>query len=110
MPSVPLKYVTTRFKSANMTGAMQFFSRKRLATGRRSRHKALFRVLALLLAVGTTRAAQSIPTDSPLDFFTNVAARVLQTEMGVDLIHIQVYPTNQYTPAVHRLLQVTANL
>ena len=30
--------------------------------------------------------------------------------MNLDLTHIQVYPTNQYTPAVHRLLQVAANL
>ena len=30
--------------------------------------------------------------------------------MDVDLTHIQVYPTNQYTPAVHRLLQVAANI
>ena len=30
--------------------------------------------------------------------------------MNVNFQHIQIYPTNQYTPAVHRLLQVAANL
>jgi hypothetical protein len=32
------------------------------------------------------------------------------SQMKVNLDHIQIYPTNQYTPAVHRLLQVTANI
>jgi len=39
-----------------------------------------------------------------------VAARLLQSELAVDLNRIQIYPTNQYTPSVHRLLQVTANV
>ena len=54
--------------------------------------------------------AEPIPTDSPIGFFTNVASRLLSTELKVDLHRIQIYPTNQYTPAVHRLLQVTANI
>jgi hypothetical protein len=35
---------------------------------------------------------------------------LLKSELGVDLNRIQIYPTNQYTPAVHRLLQVAANI
>ena len=66
--------------------------------------------LVLLAFVETTQATPPIATDSPIGFFTNVAARLLSTEINLDLNHIQVYPTNQYTPAVHRLLQVTANI
>lgn len=56
------------------------------------------------------QAGSGLNTESPLGFFTNLAARLLQTELNLELTHIQVHPTNQYTPAVHRLLQVTANL
>jgi hypothetical protein len=43
-------------------------------------------------------------------FFTNVADRLLQSQLGMNLARIQVHPTNQYCPAVHRILQVAANL
>lgn len=49
-------------------------------------------------------------TSTPTSFFTNVASRLLSTQLGVNLSHLEVYPTNQYTPSVHRLLQVTANI
>lgn len=61
------------------------------------------------MATVVAKAAPLITADSPIGFFTNVAARLLK-DVNVDLRHIEVYPTNQYTPAVHRLLQVTANL
>jgi len=51
-----------------------------------------------------------VSLDEPTGFFTNVAARLLQTQLGLAADHIEVYPTNQYTAAVHRLLQLTANL
>jgi hypothetical protein len=51
-----------------------------------------------------------VSTASPIGFFTNVANRLLQTQLNLSLNRIQLYPTNQYTPSVHRLLQVTANL
>ena len=57
-----------------------------------------------------TQAGPLVTPESPIGFFTNVAARLLQSQLGVNLNHIQVYPTNQYTPSVHRLLQVAANL
>jgi hypothetical protein len=56
------------------------------------------------------QAGPLVTTDSPIGFFTNVAARLLQSQLGISLNNIQLYPTNQYAPSVHRLLQVTANL
>ena len=35
---------------------------------------------------------------------------LLQPQFGLGVTRIQVRPVNQYTPAVHRLLQVAANL
>ena len=58
----------------------------------------------------TLRSASILPIDSPIGFFTNVAARLLNSELNLDLNRLQIYPTNQYTPAAHRLLQVSANL
>ena len=56
------------------------------------------------------QAGPLVTTESPIGFFTNVATRLLQSQLGISLNHIQLYPTNQYTPSVHRLLQVTANV
>jgi hypothetical protein len=64
----------------------------------------------MVTAVGTALADTPITTHSPIGFFTNVASCLLSAELNVDLHNIQIYPTNQYTPAVHRLLQVTANI
>ena len=55
-------------------------------------------------------AGPVVGTESPIGFFTNVANRLLQSQLNLNLNRIQLYPTNQYTPSVHRLLQVTANL
>jgi hypothetical protein len=71
----------------------------------------LWMVLGWLAFTGIeVQAGPLVTTDSPIGFFTNVASRLLQSQLGVSLNHIQVYPTNQYTPSIHRLLQVTANL
>ncbi len=51
-----------------------------------------------------------INTGNPNCFFNVVASRLLSSQLNVNLSCIQIYPTNQYTPAVHRLLQVTANI
>jgi hypothetical protein len=56
------------------------------------------------------RAGAELTTADPLGFFTNLSSRLLQSEVGLSLNRIQIYPTNQYSPAVHRLLQVTANI
>jgi len=55
-------------------------------------------------------AAPILDAGNPTGFFTNVASRLLSSELNIDLTRIQIYPTNQYTPAVHRLLQVAANI
>lgn len=68
-------------------------------------------VLASLLLVFPPAAAGSqLDTTNAISFFTNLASRLLKAEMNLDLLNLQVHPTNQYTPAVHRLLQLTANV
>jgi hypothetical protein len=68
-------------------------------------------VLASLLHVFSSAAAGSqLDTTNSVSFFTNLASRLLKSEMNLDLLNLQVHPTNQYTPAVHRLLQLTANV
>jgi hypothetical protein len=64
----------------------------------------------LYLSSLPAQADPLVNTDTPIGFFTNVANRLLQSQLGLSLDHIQVFPTNQYTPSVHRLLQLTANL
>ncbi|MBA4148566.1 MAG: hypothetical protein H0X66_10670 [Verrucomicrobia bacterium] len=63
----------------------------------------------------------------PLSFFTNAAEALIQKSLiradavnhyigglpvgtNFNLTNIMVYPTNQYTPTVHRLLQLAANI
>ena len=67
--------------------------------------------MALQVLIATFATAGPVfDTNTPLSFFTNVASRLLSSELNVNLSRMEVYPTNQYTPAVHRLLQVTANI
>jgi hypothetical protein len=66
--------------------------------------------LVLLVLLPTRTATAQLFAGDPLGFFTNVSSRLMQSEFGRNGDQIQVYPTNQYTPAVHRLLQVAANL
>ncbi|HWD94763.1 MAG TPA: hypothetical protein VG938_20710, partial [Verrucomicrobiae bacterium] len=52
---------------------------------------------------------------TPVDFFTNAADRMLgqiTNQIGYPLSteNIPLYPTNYYTPAVHRILQLAANI
>src|SRR5258708_1439652 len=65
----------------------------------------------LLAATLPSRATPVIDTSSPISFFTNTANLFLQTA-GYDftVANIPIYPTNYYTPAVHRLLQLAANI
>jgi hypothetical protein len=65
----------------------------------------------LLIALFATKvAAQNLDVTDPLGFFTNAASRFLSSELNLNLTRIGIYPTNQYTPAVQRLLQVSANI
>lgn len=65
-------------------------------------------VCAWLTLVHTAGAA--LNTENPTAFFNTVAGRLLDAELDVDIQHIELYPTNRYTAAVHRLLQLTANI
>jgi hypothetical protein len=71
---------------------------------------AVLGLLAWLMSPVSAHGRLGLDNPDPGGFFTNVAARLLQSELDVDLARIPIYPTNRYTPAVHRLLQVTANL
>jgi len=63
-----------------------------------------------MMMFATAVASPNLSAGGPLEFFTNVASRLLSRELNANLSQIQVYPTNQYTPSVHRLLQVAANV
>ena len=67
-------------------------------------------MLVLVSLANRATSAPAFDTGNPLSFFTNVANGLLASEMNLSLTQIQIYPTNQYTSAVHRLLQVTANI
>ncbi len=66
---------------------------------------------ALVLLAGASKGfTAGINFEPPISFFTNIASRLLRSDISLDLSRIQIYPTNQYSPAVHRALQVAANL
>jgi hypothetical protein len=76
---------------------------------RRSRQSTVIATaLALLAAIVNSNAALAV--NSPENFFTNVANRLLQQQLGTRLTEVQIAPTNLYDTAVHRILQVTANI
>ena len=68
------------------------------------------------LAAGFNLCAQSNPdTSTPIGFFTNTADRFLRARpefftQGISITNIPIYPTNFYTPSLHRLLQLAANV
>ncbi len=70
-----------------------------------------FPVIWLAMMACSFLARAALPSlDPPEHFFTNIADRLLQQQLGVRLGEIQVAPANQYDTAVHRLFQVTANI
>jgi hypothetical protein len=66
--------------------------------------------LFLMAVIETSPAAPSISATNAYCFFTNVASQLLLSQLNVNMTQIEVYPACQYTPAVHRLLQLTANV
>ncbi|HEX3797336.1 MAG TPA: hypothetical protein VH413_01440 [Verrucomicrobiae bacterium] len=65
----------------------------------------------MLLSLGGVEASQPLDTSSPLNFFTGTANLFLQNAgYNFTVTNIPIYPINFYTPAVHRLLQLAANL
>lgn len=73
-------------------------------------YAAALAALATALPFLCPAATPPISAADPTAFFTNVAARLLRSELRFDLNRIEVYPTNRYDPVVHRLLQITANI
>ncbi len=89
--------------------------------------------LAVLLLAGNLHAAPGFDTSSPVNYFSSIANRffITQTNFIIPLPwpvfvpgvgfqnglptnistgFIPVYPTNYYTPSVHRILQLSANV
>jgi hypothetical protein len=61
-------------------------------------------------ALGVSSATNFFPWQ-PADFFTNVANALLANAgYNFSITNIPVYPTNYYTPSVHRLLQLAVNI
>ena len=66
--------------------------------------------LAVLLLARNLCAAAGFDTSSPLNYFSSVADKFLKAQAGLSITNIPVYPSNYYTPSVHRLLQLAANI
>jgi hypothetical protein len=84
--------------------------RLRIVLSRKLFPYSLLLLAALFPAAGS--AAERVHTSCSFESFTNLAARLFQSQFNGSLTpsQIQVYPANQYTPAVHRLLQLAANI
>src|SRR5437868_15062927 len=69
-------------------------------------------LLCMMILCGATvrTAAAALSLEPSETFFTNIADRLLEQQLGTRLTEIQIAPTNQYISAVHRLFQVTANI
>ena len=49
--------------------------------------------MALVILTTTSVVGQNFNTASPIDFFANVASRLLSSEMNLNLTRIEIYPT-----------------
>jgi len=81
-------------------------SQRGLTRSRSDCLKLLLCGFAIITALTLANAAPILDAGNPIGFFTNVASRLLSSELNLDSTRIQIYPTNQYTPAV----QVAANV
>jgi hypothetical protein len=71
-------------------------------------------LLALLLPMAA-RAVPGFDTSSPVNYFSSIASKFFGAtpalaQAGLSVTNIPIYPTNCYTPSVHRLLQLAANI
>jgi hypothetical protein len=85
---------------------------EKLGFGQHAR-KRFFSVCVLLLATGFSAWARAAPDiNDPLGFFTTVANKMLRSTFPFGVTNIPVYTNGVfvYTPAVQRLLQLSANL
>lgn len=77
----------------------------------RNIHRLAWTVILLSLGFLVLRPARAaVPLNPPETFFTNIADRLLQQQLGLRLSEVQIAPSNQYDAAVHRIFQVTANI
>lgn len=67
-------------------------------------------MLCLLVALAASGLPARAEDESAEQFFSGLADRLLKRQFPFGVTSIPVAPTNEYSPAVHRLLQVTANL
>src|SRR5437879_5133021 len=73
--------------------------------------KGSFKLFSFIFWMGFVASGRAASLgDTPISFFTNLAEHFLESQGGLSLTHIQLSPSNQYVPSVHRLLQVAANL
>src|ERR1700733_7576379 len=85
---------------------------EKLGFGQHAR-KRFFSVGGLLLATGFSAWGRVVPDiNDPIGFFTTVADKMLRSTFAFGVTNIPVYTNGVfvYTPAVQRLLQLSANL
>ena len=66
--------------------------------GARQLHWSRVCLLVQVSLISQVVAGPLFDTGTPSSFFTNVASRLLSTELNVNLSQMEIYPTNQYTP------------
>lgn len=67
-------------------------------------------VVVLLTFTGWAGAAPLTGQETAEEFFHAVADRLLRQQFSFGATNIPIAPTNEYSPAVHRLLQIAANI
>src|SRR5664280_2610399 len=66
--------------------------------------------IAIALMLNPIARGMELFSSDATGSFTNLAGRLLESELNLREDAIQVYPANQYTPGVHRILQLAANI
>ncbi len=126
-------YVTNRSYS-NPTNLNNFLSRLRLASTNSQSTYDRYTFMRLLAQMGTESATpadgrinlnyNNVGTNystnfigwQPVDFFNEAAEHLLRTNFNYSLLdtsfsnRVEIYPTNRYTAAIHRMFQLTANI
>lgn len=77
----------------------------------RGDHRGVTWVVVLVFVLfGWSSRSSAEPLTNSAAFFNDLSSRLIRKQFGVGLRGIQIQPTNNYTPAIHRLLQVAANV
>jgi hypothetical protein len=95
----------------NMINWLKFLSIRRPSVGG-GRRIGVAVVCCWLALLAQTSATPALNPNDPIGFFTTVADRLLRNTFGFGVTNIPVCVNGQfvYTPAVNRVLQVSANL